>query len=313
MTQSVDDERQLLEFADKISMLKADALLRLRSLAASCGGPVIELGPYIGGSTVALASGAQSTVVSVELGGPNPHHDSLPTTDTIADLDMNLRKVNLRKQVSIVAGHFRDTASFDKVREQIGAEGAALLFVDIHPATELALCLYAELLQPNSVIVIDDYSSEIAADKAQFVSNFVDAGVKQGILIEDGVYGWGTWFGRLNGPPDRLKELHHLIPLPCVAEQGLCWHVYVGSAQLADDISGGQSPVRLFENDRELGPPHAIHNSVREEGGGRFSHWSGHLWFSTSDGSDPRSNGRTYSITLGDRTIKLSEPVALPA
>ena len=31
-------------------------------------------------------------------------------------------------------------------------------------------------------------------------------------------------------------------------------------------------------------------------GGGRFSHWGDQLYFSTSDGSDPRGNGRIYEV-----------------
>ena len=33
---------------------------------------------------------------------------------------------------------------------------------------------------------------------------------------------------------------------------------------------------------------------IRNEGGGAFSHWNGSLYFSTSDHTDPTSNGREY-------------------
>jgi len=59
---------------------------------------------------------------------------------------------------------------------------------------------------------------------------------------------------------------------------------------------GTASPLRLFEDGHELGPAHISHAQIRRSGGGRFSHWGASLWFSTSDNSDPRSNGRTYSI-----------------
>ncbi len=65
--------------------------------------------------------------------------------------------------------------------------------------------------------------------------------------------------------------------------------------------TGADSALRLFEDDRELGPPNSGHNSIRTGGRGAFSHWSGspdgkpqQLYFSTSDNSDPRTNGRTY-------------------
>lgn len=58
----------------------------------------------------------------------------------------------------------------------------------------------------------------------------------------------------------------------------------------------GASNLMIFEDGRALGPPHALHTEIREIGGGRFSHWSDLIIFSTSDGTDPRSNGRAYSI-----------------
>jgi hypothetical protein len=61
------------------------------------------------------------------------------------------------------------------------------------------------------------------------------------------------------------------------------------------------SRLRLLENGRAIGTPHADHASVRELGSGRYSDWAvsesnNQLIFSTADNSDPRRNGRTYSI-----------------
>ena len=54
------------------------------------------------------------------------------------------------------------------------------------------------------------------------------------------------------------------------------------------------STLRLFENGKELGPAHAAHVDIRAKGGGQFSHWNTTLYFSASDNSDPRTNGREY-------------------
>ncbi|WP_295587111.1 hypothetical protein [uncultured Lamprocystis sp.] len=62
-----------------------------------------------------------------------------------------------------------------------------------------------------------------------------------------------------------------------------------------------RSDLRLYEGGRPLGPPHAQHAGIRESGGGGFSHWQNYLLFSTSDRSDPRTNGRTYSVTATAR------------
>ncbi len=68
-----------------------------------------------------------------------------------------------------------------------------------------------------------------------------------------------------------------------------------------DNGFGSVSSLRLFEDQRELGPAHSLHQLIRDEGRGRFSHWSGSetgepqgLYFSASDNSDPTRNGRVY-------------------
>ena len=54
--------------------------------------------------------------------------------------------------------------------------------------------------------------------------------------------------------------------------------------------------TRVFEDGRRLGPPHRPHDYIREDGGGQFSHWGSTLYFSGSDNSDPRVNGRIYTV-----------------
>jgi glucan phosphoethanolaminetransferase (alkaline phosphatase superfamily) len=57
------------------------------------------------------------------------------------------------------------------------------------------------------------------------------------------------------------------------------------------------SSLLIFEDGKSLGPPHAPHESIRESGRGNFSHWYDQLVFSSSDNTDPRVNGRTYTAT----------------
>ncbi len=59
----------------------------------------------------------------------------------------------------------------------------------------------------------------------------------------------------------------------------------------------------VLENGRPLGPAHSQHASIRSAGGGRFSFWSGNVYFSTSDNSDPKENGRSYAIRYGTRPL----------
>jgi hypothetical protein len=62
-----------------------------------------------------------------------------------------------------------------------------------------------------------------------------------------------------------------------------------------------QSNLQLIENGKPLGPAHALHDTVQTVGLGAYSHWGigGELLqFSTSDNSDPRKNGRKYSVVF---------------
>ena len=55
------------------------------------------------------------------------------------------------------------------------------------------------------------------------------------------------------------------------------------------------SPVILYEDDKPLGPSHSDHFEIEKIGQGRYAHLKGHgILMSTSDNSDPRTNGRRY-------------------
>lgn len=71
------------------------------------------------------------------------------------------------------------------------------------------------------------------------------------------------------------------------------------------------STLKLFENGKELGPAHTAHKNIRKYGKGRFSHWGNTLYFSSSDNTDPRRNGRKYTFTIGDASGVIS-PITDP-
>jgi pectate lyase len=70
------------------------------------------------------------------------------------------------------------------------------------------------------------------------------------------------------------------------------------------------STVRIFENGVEIGPAHSAHADIRTLGKGRFSHWGSDLYFSASDNSDPRTNGKKYTYSLDAVTVA---PTPAPA
>ncbi len=81
---------------------------------------------------------------------------------------------------------------------------------------------------------------------------------------------------------------------------GLAWTAtLVNLLEIADNSAfPRRSPLIVLENDIPLTPAHCPHVDIGQKGCGRYSHWNDHLIFSTSDQSDPNTNGRQYSIRI---------------
>jgi hypothetical protein len=94
------------------------------------------------------------------------------------------------------------------------------------------------------------------------------------------------------------------MPVQFVNNGGVSWVVSLpGLERVSDNAEETpyRSPLVICENNRPLGPAHAIHLDIRESGRGRFSHWGSDFVFSTSDNSDPNTNGRSYLVIRTDR------------
>ena len=92
---------------------------------------------------------------------------------------------------------------------------------------------------------------------------------------------------RLRAPrrtPERLTAIAH--------ESGYCYTARLRSRWVSDQE--GWSRVEVYEDGKPLPRPHANHETIRREGRGAFSHWGALVYFSASDSSDPRVNGRVY-------------------
>jgi hypothetical protein len=95
-----------------------------------------------------------------------------------------------------------------------------------------------------------------------------------------------------HGPPDGevdMARARHEIACSYVTDQNF------------DVLSDGpeapsRSPLRLYEDGLPLGPPHHGHGEIRTKGAGRYALWNGWLYFSASDNTDPRTNGRRYTF-----------------
>ena len=186
----------------KISMLHSETLYLLRSLAARTRDAIIEVGPYIGGSTIALGRGLQMSgggpLISVEMGGSYPSH-AVPTNDIIADLKSNVEAYGLTSVVHIIEGFTTDAAVDAAVNRILDGRTIGLLFLDADGNVERDFEFYRSRLSRGSILVYDDYITEQAPEKQTTIKTWVDQAVALGLVENLGLYRWGTWVGRYWG------------------------------------------------------------------------------------------------------------------
>jgi MoaA/NifB/PqqE/SkfB family radical SAM enzyme/2-polyprenyl-3-methyl-5-hydroxy-6-metoxy-1,4-benzoquinol methylase len=100
-----------------------------------------------------------------------------------------------------------------------------------------------------------------------------------------------------------IYDLSLAIPLRSsfTTEIGFAWYITLPEYHtLADNVNNNhRSTLILLENGKPLWQRHSLHDEIRNVGKGRYSHWNNDLIFSTTDNSDPNTNGRTYQIVFG--------------
>jgi len=76
----------------RVSMIDETTLATLRALAGLARGAALEIGPYMGGSTVAIAGGLQpgGRLATVEVGGSHVTQPYQPSDDILGSLARNL-------------------------------------------------------------------------------------------------------------------------------------------------------------------------------------------------------------------------------
>ena len=92
------------------------------------------------------------------------------------------------------------------------------------------------------------------------------------------------------------------LTMPFDRLDGLCFKTDCTNLRFLGDNETypNLSPLELLENGVAIGQPHSLHKEIIELGMGRYSHWEENLYFSTTDGSDPNSNGKSYSIRIAN-------------
>jgi 2-polyprenyl-3-methyl-5-hydroxy-6-metoxy-1,4-benzoquinol methylase len=87
-------------------------------------------------------------------------------------------------------------------------------------------------------------------------------------------------------------------PTVILEQGGFGWAIKTSDLFAEGDTVGLplRSSLQIFENGVPLGPPHSDHASIRELGGGRFSHWGEWLYFSSSGNLPPGRNACSYVL-----------------
>jgi predicted O-methyltransferase YrrM len=194
---SSEVRHRLEKVGRKASMLHMDVLLLIYHFARFAAGNVLEIGPYIGGSTIAAAlgtreSGARKTIITIEAGG-SVKHFRLSSRNIIKDLKKNLVRFGVAEDVTLINGRSSDEEIISEVRGRLSNRDVSLFIFDADNNVRRDLDCYGDLLNDGCWVVIDDY---FGPAKAAPLRAQVDALVSEGRLVPFGYYGWGTWVGQ---------------------------------------------------------------------------------------------------------------------
>ncbi len=191
-----------LDAVGKCSMLHLDVRLLAHHFAQTCAGDILEIGAFIGGSTIATAlgiraSGIRKRFLSIEPGGRLDNH-SLATKDIFKQLTKNLARYDVRDEVTLInsASHVPSTVATVRETFRPGSLGLFIFDADANVGRDLAA--FGDLLADDCWVIIDDYFG--ASEKAGPTQAQVDEYIERGRLITYGYYGWGTWVGRWRAP-----------------------------------------------------------------------------------------------------------------
>ena len=188
---------QIMKAAD-YSMLSEDVLVLIYHLAKICAGGILEIGSFLGASTVAAGMGARDSgrlkpFVSIEPGGQLRDH-KLATKNIFKDLSKHVARAGLADRITLLNGSSFDPEIIATVKARFGSGDVGFFIFDADANVRRDIDCYRGLFADGCWIVIDDYIS--ATVKAGPTRAQVDTLIAEGRLQPLGFYGWGTWIGR---------------------------------------------------------------------------------------------------------------------
>lgn len=184
----------------KQSMLHPVVLTAIEHFAAGATGPIVEIGAYVGGATIAMArgvrdAGRKTPIVTIECGGAYLEHPQLPSADICADLERNLRSRGLESFVHLYRGRSTDAEVLDLVRDLAARQPLGMLCIDADGLVQRDFDLYLPWCADGCVLVVDDYAATDLHGKWQSTQQAVQRLLDDGKAFPLGVHGYGTWMG----------------------------------------------------------------------------------------------------------------------
>lgn len=189
-----------------VSMLGTETLLMLRAYALEARGAILEIGPYVGGSTIALLTGVAAsgpkTVVSIDCGGAYLDHPTMPSADIHADWHANLAAEGFAGRAHLSKGFANSQATAVDAVAALGGAQIGLLFIDANGFVWQNLRFLIEHVADDCLLVCDDVANLMEPDdpdqnvKFGHTRQSLADGVAAGVIEHYGTFMWGTWFGR---------------------------------------------------------------------------------------------------------------------
>jgi predicted O-methyltransferase YrrM len=187
----------------KISMLHPNVLILLYYFAKKVKGSILEIGPYIGGSSIAICKGVKQnprkvTFVSIEKGGQHLSHPAIPSKDIYGDLKKNLRKFKVKPFVKLMHGHSNNPRLVKEVKNLLNGEKISLLLVDADGNIKRDFKNYFPFCKKGCILIIDDYLSDYVPEKVLPTKKYIDVLVKKNKIELFDIFGYGgTWIGKI--------------------------------------------------------------------------------------------------------------------
>jgi predicted O-methyltransferase YrrM len=195
--------RDQLSKVDRHSMLHVDVLALIHYFAKSGEGHILEIGSFVGGSTIAAALGARDSgkfkkIISIEVGGRLKKH-RLATRNIVKQLKKNLARFAVLDAVTLINGPSYEEKTIAAVRQALGPNDVGLFIFDADDNVRRDLDCYGDRLSDRCWVVIDDYLGR--GEKTGSIQKQVDGLMANGRLLQLGFFGLGTWIGRWQRTP----------------------------------------------------------------------------------------------------------------